>query len=83
MLKRPLPRISYDEAIEILKKNNVELEWGKDISGADETIISNQYDRPVIVHRYPADSKSVLHETRSGQSEVSSCNGCTCSRRLR
>ena len=57
-VKKPLPRISYDEAIEILKKNNVELEWGKDISGADETIISNQYDRPVIVHRYPADIKA-------------------------
>jgi asparaginyl-tRNA synthetase len=57
-VKKPLPRISYDEAIEILKKNNVELEWGKDISGADETIISNQFDRPVIVHRYPADIKA-------------------------
>ncbi|MFB3056934.1 MAG: asparagine--tRNA ligase, partial [Ignavibacteriaceae bacterium] len=57
-VKKPLPRISYDEAIEILKKNNVELEWGKDISGADETIISNQFDRPVIVHRYPAEIKA-------------------------
>ncbi|MCH7963314.1 MAG: asparagine--tRNA ligase [Bacteroidetes bacterium] len=57
-VKKPLPRISYDEAIEILKKNNVKLEWGKDISGADETIISNQFDRPVIVHRYPAEIKA-------------------------
>jgi asparaginyl-tRNA synthetase len=57
-VKKPLPRISYDEAIEILKKNDVELEWGKDVSGADETIISNQFDRPVIVHRYPAEIKA-------------------------
>ena len=57
-VKKPLPRISYDEAIEILKKNNVELEWGKDISGADETVISNHFERPVIVHRYPADIKA-------------------------
>jgi asparaginyl-tRNA synthetase len=57
-VKKPLPRISYDEAIEILKKNNVELEWGKDISGADETIISNHFERPVIVHRYPAEIKA-------------------------
>jgi asparaginyl-tRNA synthetase len=57
-VKKPLPRISYDEAIEILKKNNVELEWGKDIGGADETIISNHFERPVIVHRYPADIKA-------------------------
>jgi asparaginyl-tRNA synthetase len=57
-VKKPLPRITYDEAIEILKKNDIELEWGKDIGGADETIISNQFDRPVIVHRYPADIKA-------------------------
>lgn len=57
-VKKPLPRISYDEAIEILKKNNVELEWGKDISGADETVISNHFERPVIVHRYPAEIKA-------------------------
>ncbi len=57
-VKKPLPRISYDEAIEILKKNNVELEWGKDIGGADETIISKHFERPVIVHRYPAEIKA-------------------------
>jgi asparaginyl-tRNA synthetase len=57
-VKKPLPRISYTEAIEILKKNDIEIKWGEDIGGADETIISNQYDRPVIVHRYPADIKA-------------------------
>ncbi len=55
---RPFPRISYDEAVEILKKNNVEFEWGNDFGGGDETIISNQFDRPVIVHRYPAEVKA-------------------------
>ena len=57
-VKKPLPRISYDEALEILRNNDVDIEWGKDISGADETIISNQFDRPVIVHRYPAEIKA-------------------------
>ncbi|GBD89178.1 asparagine--tRNA ligase [bacterium BMS3Abin03] len=57
-VKRPLPRISYDEAVEILKKNNVDFEWGNDFGGADETIISNQFDKPVIVHRYPAAVKA-------------------------
>ena len=57
-VKRPLPRISYDEAIEILKKNDVEISWGEDIGGADETVISNQFDRPVMVHSYPAEIKA-------------------------
>lgn len=57
-VKRPLPRISYDEAVEILHKNGVEFEYGNDLGGGDETIISNQFDRPVMVHRYPSEVKA-------------------------
>lgn len=57
-VRRPFPRISYDEAVEILKKNGIDFEWGNDLGAADETIISNQYDRPVMVHRYPAEVKA-------------------------
>ena len=57
-IKAPLPRISYDEAVQILKDNGVDFEWGNDFGGADETIISNQFDRPVMVHRYPAAVKA-------------------------
>ena len=57
-VKRPLPRISYDEALEILRKNGIDFEWGNDLGGTDETIISNQFDRPVMVHRYPSAVKA-------------------------
>jgi asparaginyl-tRNA synthetase len=57
-VKKPLPRITYDEAIEILKKNGTNFEWGNDFGGADETLISEQFDRPVMVHRYPAKIKA-------------------------
>ncbi|MFO7445879.1 MAG: asparagine--tRNA ligase [Ignavibacteriaceae bacterium] len=57
-VKKPLPRITYDEAVEILKKNGNDFEYGNDLGGADETIISNQFDRPVMVHRYPAEVKA-------------------------
>lgn len=57
-IKAPLPRISYDEAVQILKDNGVDFEWGNDFGGTDETIISNQFDRPVMVHRYPAAVKA-------------------------
>lgn len=55
---RPFPRISYDEAVEILRKNNIDFQWGNDLGGTDETIISSQFDRPVMVHRYPAEVKA-------------------------
>lgn len=57
-VKRPFPRISYDEAVEILKQNGVEFEYGNDLGAADETIVSNQFDRPVMVHRYPSEVKA-------------------------
>ncbi len=57
-VKRPFPRVHYDEAVEILHKNGVEFEWGNDLGGTDETIISEQFDRPVMVHHYPAAIKA-------------------------
>ncbi len=57
-VKRPLPRISYDEAVSILKKHGSPFEWGNDFGGTDETVISEQFDRPVMVHRYPAAMKA-------------------------
>ena len=53
----PFPRITYDDAVEILKKNGVDFEYGGDFGGTDETVISEQFDRPVMVHRWPAEIK--------------------------
>ena len=50
-IKKPFPRISYTEAIEILNKNGNPTEWGGDIGGDEETIISKSFDRPVMIHR--------------------------------
>ncbi len=57
-VKKPLPKISYSEAVGILKKKGVHFEWGNDFGGTDETVISEEFDRPVIVHRYPASVKA-------------------------
>ena len=57
-IKTPFPRISYDEAVDILKDNGVKIEWGDDFGGEDETILSQKYDKPVFVHRYPAKCKA-------------------------
>ncbi len=57
-IQAPFPRISYDEAAKILKEANADFVYGDDFGGADETIISNSFDRPVMVHRYPAEVKA-------------------------
>lgn len=51
---KPLPRITYDEAVAILHKKGLPFEWGNDLGGTDETVISEEFDRPVMVHRYPS-----------------------------
>jgi asparaginyl-tRNA synthetase len=57
-IKAPFPRITYTEGIEILKKNGHDVEWGADMGADEETTISNQFDRPVMMHHFPAAIKA-------------------------
>ena len=67
-VKPPFPRLRYDEAAELLNQahKNGQLEqpfaYGNDFGSPDETWLSSQYDRPVMVHRYPADVKAFYME---------------------
>ncbi len=54
----PFPRITYDEAIQVLQKRGNPTQWGDDFGGDEETILSSAFDRPLIVHRYPAAIKA-------------------------
>jgi asparaginyl-tRNA synthetase len=54
----PFPRISYDEAAKMLKEKGVAFEYGTDLGGTDETVISEAFEKPVMVHRYPAEVKA-------------------------
>jgi len=57
-VKAPFPRITYDEAARILSDNGADFTYGDDFGGADETIISEQYEKPIMVHRWPVDVKA-------------------------
>ena len=57
-IQKPFPRISYDEAVKFLQAKGLPIEWGGDFGGPDETALSEQYDRPMMVHRYPAALKA-------------------------
>jgi asparaginyl-tRNA synthetase len=57
-VQSPFPRISYDEAVTILQAKGLPFEWGGDFGGPDETALSEHFDRPVMVHRYPAAVKA-------------------------
>jgi len=54
----PFPRLTYDRAVEILKSNGSDIQWGSDFGGTDETILTQQFDRPIMVDRYPSAIKA-------------------------
>ena len=54
----PFPRLTYDQAVKILQEKGSEIQWGGDFGGTDETILSEQFDRPVLVTHYPAAVKA-------------------------
>jgi asparaginyl-tRNA synthetase len=57
-VQRPFPRISYDEAAGILKAKGAAFEYGSDFGGTDETLLSEKFDRPFFVHRFPSAIKA-------------------------
>jgi len=69
----PFPRISYDEAVAMLQKSGSEIQWGGDFGGGDETIISQQFEKPVMVHRYPTAIKAFYMEPDPQRADVALC----------
>jgi len=57
-VKPPFPRISYEDAVAVLQKAGNPAKFGDDFGGDEETIISKNFDRPVIIHRYPSAIKA-------------------------
>ncbi|HEX3551649.1 MAG TPA: asparagine--tRNA ligase [Thermoanaerobaculia bacterium] len=54
----PFPRITYTQAVEILNREGNPIQWGDDFGGDEETILASQFDRPVMVTRFPASFKA-------------------------
>jgi len=69
-VRKPFPRITYDEAVKILQARGLPFEWGGDFGGPDETALSDQYDRPVMVHRYPAAIKAFYMKPDPARAEL-------------
>ncbi|MCU1221887.1 MAG: asparaginyl-tRNA synthetase [Candidatus Angelobacter sp.] len=78
-IKPPFPRITYDEAVKMLQeghaKGQVEakFEWGGDFGSPDETYISSQFERPVMIHRYPSKVKAFYMEPDPQRPELALC----------
>ncbi|MGH9404077.1 MAG: asparagine--tRNA ligase, partial [Terriglobia bacterium] len=71
--KLPFPRLSYDDAVKILQSKGSEIQWGGDFGGTDETILSAEFDRPVLVTRYPSSVKAFYMAPDPGRPELALC----------
>jgi len=75
----PFPRISYDEAVKNLQEGHAKgaleskFEWGGDLGSPDETYLSAQFEKPVMVHRYPAKVKAFYMEPDPQRPELALC----------
>jgi len=69
-MKPPFPRITYDEAFKLLKERGSTFEYGNDFGAPDETILSNQFDKPIMIHRWPAEIKAFYMKRDSGNNDL-------------
>jgi len=69
-IKAPFPRMSYDEAVTVLQKKGSEIQWGSDFGGTDETMITAELDRPLMVDRYPTQVKAFYFEPDADRPEL-------------
>jgi asparaginyl-tRNA synthetase len=88
-IKAPFPRIRYDEAVRLINEHRAQkraqgeknqdgseiadFPWGEDFGGEDETVVSQNFDRPVMVHRYPAQVKAFYLKRDPEDARVALC----------
>ena len=78
-IEAPFPRITYDEAVLRLQagftKGELEnkFEWGGDLGSPDETYLSSQFERPLMIHRYPAKVKAFYMEPDPQRPDLALC----------
>lgn len=69
----PYPRISYDEAIELLNKNDFDVTWGEDFGSPEETFIAEQFDKPVFILNYPKAIKPFYMKPHPTREDIVLC----------
>jgi asparaginyl-tRNA synthetase len=72
-VRAPFPRLTYEEAIQVLRNKNNPTQTGDDFGGDEETIISQEFDRPVIIHHYPAALKAFYMQPDQSRPDLALC----------
>jgi len=70
---KPFPRLSYSDAVKILQEQDENYAWGEDFGAPEETFLSERFDRPVIIHRYPLECKAFYMKTDPQDERLALC----------
>lgn len=69
----PFPRLTYQEAVSLLQKKGNPIQFGDDFGSDEETLLSSEFDRPLIVHRYPVALKAFYMQNDPERSDLALC----------
>lgn len=72
-VKKPFPRLQYDDAVKILQKKGVDFKWGDDFGAEHEVFLTEEFDRPFFVHRFPAQVKAFYMKRDPERPELALC----------
>lgn len=72
-IQKPFPRMAYTDAIKMLTEAGKEASFGQDFGGEDETVLSEKHDRPLLIHRYPAEVKAFYMRRDADDSRLALC----------
>jgi asparaginyl-tRNA synthetase len=75
-VKPPFHRISYTDAVEVLRSRGSSIKWGDDLGAEDETLLAQDYDRPVFVYNYPKEAKAFYMKENPEDPRTVLCNDC-------
>ncbi len=73
-IRVPFDRMSYDEAVELLRGRGKEIEWGEDLGGEAETILTEGRERPLFVYDYPRSAKAFYMKEHPDDPRKVKCN---------
>jgi len=70
---QPFPRITYEEALDLLREKGISHQWGDDFGASQDTIISEQFDRPVMITHYPLQTKAFYMKSDPRKPDLALC----------
>ena len=75
-VRPPFPRVNYSDAVETLKTKGSQAAWGDDLGAEDETLLVEDYDRPLFVFNYPKGAKAFYMKENPDDPRTVLCNDC-------